>query len=128
VWVRTDLSSYLKVVEMHTWSSDWKCVIIIITGGNGRTKGKHPMPEGLKPQLTRTKTTYIIGIKRHGFMQQNGSWRSTLAGIGTGRYNDRWPRREDKTKTRALTPPCVGMLEGQRGSGRHHMELMPLKY
>jgi hypothetical protein len=27
-WV--DLSSYLKVVEMHTWSSDWKRVIIII--------------------------------------------------------------------------------------------------
>jgi hypothetical protein len=27
--VRTDLSSYFKVVEMHTWSSDWKRVIII---------------------------------------------------------------------------------------------------
>jgi hypothetical protein len=29
VWVRTDLSSSLKVVEMHTWSSGWKRVIII---------------------------------------------------------------------------------------------------
>jgi hypothetical protein len=30
VWIRTDLSRSLKVVEMHTWSSDWKRVIIII--------------------------------------------------------------------------------------------------
>jgi hypothetical protein len=26
----TDLSSYLKVVKMHTWSLDWKCVIIVM--------------------------------------------------------------------------------------------------
>jgi hypothetical protein len=30
VWVRTDLSRSLKVVEMHTWSSDWKRVVIVI--------------------------------------------------------------------------------------------------
>ncbi len=30
VWVRTDLCTYLMVVEMHTWSPDWKRVIIII--------------------------------------------------------------------------------------------------
>jgi hypothetical protein len=30
VWVRTDLSSYLKVVEMQSGCSDWKRVIIII--------------------------------------------------------------------------------------------------
>ncbi len=27
--VRIDLSSSLKVVEMHTWSSDWKPVIVM---------------------------------------------------------------------------------------------------
>jgi hypothetical protein len=29
-WVRTDLSIYMIVVEMHTWCSDWKRVIMII--------------------------------------------------------------------------------------------------
>jgi hypothetical protein len=29
-WVRTDLSNYLKVAEMHTQSSDWKHVIVIM--------------------------------------------------------------------------------------------------
>jgi hypothetical protein len=36
--VRTDLSSSLKVVEMHTWSSDWKRVIIIIVNVIGQSK------------------------------------------------------------------------------------------
>jgi hypothetical protein len=30
VEVRTDLSIYMMAVEMHTWSPDWKRVIIII--------------------------------------------------------------------------------------------------
>jgi hypothetical protein len=30
VWVRTDLSSYLKVVEMRTQSLDWKRVNVVI--------------------------------------------------------------------------------------------------
>ncbi len=33
--VKSDLSSYLKVVEMHTWSLDWKHVLIIIIGKSG---------------------------------------------------------------------------------------------
>ncbi len=31
VWFRTDLSIYLKVVEMFMWSSDWKCVVIVMS-------------------------------------------------------------------------------------------------
>jgi hypothetical protein len=30
VWVRADLSIYMMVVEMHTWSPHWKHVLIII--------------------------------------------------------------------------------------------------
>jgi hypothetical protein len=30
VWVRTDLSSYLEVVEMHTWCLSWKRGVIVI--------------------------------------------------------------------------------------------------
>ncbi len=30
VWVRSDLSIYKMVVEIHTWSPGWKCIIIII--------------------------------------------------------------------------------------------------
>ncbi len=30
VWIRTDLSIYMMVVDMHTWSSDWKRVVFVI--------------------------------------------------------------------------------------------------
>ncbi len=30
VWIRTDLSMYMMMVNMHTWSPDWKRVIVVI--------------------------------------------------------------------------------------------------